>query len=94
MGISIPRRYNGLNFSLVPYIMAADMVSRADAGFVNIWGLQDCAETIYEFASEEQKQKYLLSAAYLAKKLNYKLLFHLHRKRFHHVKTVLDTLYH
>ena len=59
MGISMPRRYNGLNFSLVPYIMAADMVSRADAGFVNIWGLQDCAETIYEFASEEQKQKYL-----------------------------------
>ena len=59
MGISIPRRYNGLNFSLVPYIMAADMVSRADAGFVNIWGLQDCAETIYEFASEEQKSKFL-----------------------------------
>ena len=59
MGISIPRRYNGLNFSLVPYIMAADMVSRADAGFVNIWGLQDCAETIYEFANEEQKAKYL-----------------------------------
>ena len=59
MGISIPRRYNGLNFSLVPYIMAADIVSRADAGFVNIWGLQDCAETIYECASEEQKQKYL-----------------------------------
>ena len=59
MGISIPRRYNGLNFSLVPYIMAADMVSRADAGFVNIWGLQDCAETIYEFASEEQKAKFL-----------------------------------
>ena len=59
MGISMPRRYNGLNFSLVPYIMAADMVGRADAGFVNIWGLQDCAETIYEFASEEQKQKYL-----------------------------------
>ena len=59
MGISLPRRYNGLNVSLVPYIMAADMVSRADAGFVNIWGLQDCAETIYEFANEEQKAKYL-----------------------------------
>lgn len=59
MGISLPRRYDGLNFSLVPYIMAADMVSRADAGFVNIWGLQDCAETIYEFASEDQKQRYL-----------------------------------
>ncbi len=59
MGISLPRRYNGLNFSLVPYIMAADMVSRADAGFVNIWGLQDCAETIYEFASEDQRQRFL-----------------------------------
>ncbi len=59
MGISLPRRYNGLNFSLVPYIMAADMVSRADAGFVNIWGLQDCAETIYEFADEDQRKRYL-----------------------------------
>ncbi len=59
MGISLPRCYGGLNFSLVPYIMAADMVSRADAGFVNIWGLQDCAETICEFASDEQKQRYL-----------------------------------
>ena len=59
MGISLPRQYNGLNFSLVPYIMAADMVSRADAGFVNIWGLQDCAETIYEFASDDQKERFL-----------------------------------
>lgn len=59
MGISLPRRYSGLNFSLVPYIMAADMVSRADAGFVNIWGLQDCAETIYEFADEDQRQRFL-----------------------------------
>lgn len=59
MGISLPRRYNGLNFSLVPYIMAAEMVSRADAGFVNIWGLQDCAETIYEFADEDQRQRFL-----------------------------------
>ena len=59
MGIFLPRRYNGLNFSLVPYIMAADMVSRADAGFVNIWGLQDCAETIYEFADEDQRQRFL-----------------------------------
>ena len=59
MGISLPRRYNGLNFSSVPYIMAADMVSRADAGFVNIWGLQDCAETIYEFADDDQRNRYL-----------------------------------
>ena len=59
MGMSLPRRFNGLNFPLVPYIMAADIVSRADAGFVNIWGLQDCAETINEFATEEQKMKFL-----------------------------------
>lgn len=59
MGITLPRKYNGLNFSVVPYIMAADIVSRADAGFVNIWGLQDCAETINEFASDDQKQRFL-----------------------------------
>lgn len=59
MGMSLPCKYGGLNFPIVPYIMAADIVSRADAGFVNIWGLQDCAETINEFASEEQKEKYL-----------------------------------
>lgn len=39
--------------------MAADIVSRSDAGFENLWGLQDCAETIYEFANEEQKQRYI-----------------------------------
>jgi alkylation response protein AidB-like acyl-CoA dehydrogenase len=59
MGITLPRRFGGLNFSIVPYIMAADIVSRADAGFVNIWGLQDCAETLNEFASEEQKMRFL-----------------------------------
>ena len=59
MGITLPRKYDGLNFPIVPYIMAADIVSRADAGFVNIWGLQDCAETIHEFADEEQQAKYL-----------------------------------
>ena len=59
MGMSLPRRFGGLNFPIVPYIMAADMVSRADAGFVNIWGLQDCAETINEFATEEQKARFL-----------------------------------
>lgn len=59
MGITLPRKYEGLNFSIVPYIMAADVVSRADAGFVNIWGLQDCAETINEFADEDQKARFL-----------------------------------
>ena len=59
MGITLPRQYGGLNMSTIPYIMAADMVSRADAGFVNVWGLQDCAETINEFASEDQKERFL-----------------------------------
>ena len=59
MGITLPRQYGGLNMSSVPYIMAADMVSRADAGFVNVWGLQDCAETINEFGSEDQRERFL-----------------------------------
>lgn len=59
MGITLPRKYDGLNFPIVPYIMAADIVSRADAGFVNIWGLQDCAETINEFSDEDQKARFL-----------------------------------
>ncbi len=58
-GMSLPRRFGGLNFSMVPYVMAAELVSRADAGFANIWGLQDCAETINEFASEEIKEEFL-----------------------------------
>lgn len=59
MGMAMPRRFGGLNFPISPYIMAADIVSRADTGFENLWGLQDCAETIYEFADEDQKQRYI-----------------------------------
>jgi alkylation response protein AidB-like acyl-CoA dehydrogenase len=59
IGMSLPRKYGGLNFPLLPYVMAGEMIARADAGFANIWGLQDCAETIHEFGSEEQKEKYL-----------------------------------
>lgn len=58
-GISLPRKYEGLNFPLITFVMANEMVARADTGFENIWGLQDCAETINEFASEELKAKYL-----------------------------------
>ncbi|MBD5346839.1 MAG: acyl-CoA dehydrogenase [Bacteroides sp.] len=59
MGMAMPRRYGGLNFPITPYIMAADIVSRADTGFENLWGLQDCAETIYEFANEDQRQRFI-----------------------------------
>ena len=59
IGIALPRKYGGLNLSIVPYVMAAEIVSRADAGFANIWGLQDCAETIYEFGDDEIKDEFL-----------------------------------
>jgi len=58
-GLTLPREYDGLNFPLLCFVMTNEMVARADAGFENIWGLQDCAETLNEFASEELKQKYL-----------------------------------
>lgn len=59
IGMALPRKYNGLNFPITTYIMAGEMISRADAGFANIWGLQDCGETIYEFGDEKLKDKYL-----------------------------------
>lgn len=59
MGMGLARKYGGLNFPMVPYMMSADIVSRADASFQNIWMLQDCGETIYEFADEEQKDRFL-----------------------------------
>ena len=59
IGMNFPRKYDGLNFPMVPYVMAAELVSRADAGFANIWGLQDCGETILEFASQEIKEQFL-----------------------------------
>jgi len=59
MGMGLSRKYGGLNFPMVPYMISADIVSRADASFQNIWMLQDCGETIYEFAEEEQRKRFL-----------------------------------
>ena len=58
-GMSLPRKYDGLNFPTVLSIMASEMVARADAGFENIWSLQDCAETINEFGDDELKSSML-----------------------------------
>ena len=58
-GMTLPRKYDGLNMPVTCFAMANEMVARADAGFENIWGLQDCAETINEFASDEIKAKFL-----------------------------------
>ena len=59
MGFTLPHRFGGLNFPNIIYSMAIEMVSRADVGMMNIFGLQGIAETIDAFASEEIKQKYL-----------------------------------
>ena len=58
-GISMPRRYGGLNMPITPYSMASEIVAAADASFQNIWSLQDCIETLYEFGDEEQRKKYI-----------------------------------
>ncbi len=58
-GFSLPRKYKGLNFPYVAYIMTSDIIARADVGFATIWGLQDCAETISTFASDELKERFI-----------------------------------
>lgn len=58
-GLSLPREYNGLNFPTVLFSMSSELISRADASFDNIWSLQDCAKTIEEFGSDEQKSYFL-----------------------------------
>lgn len=58
-GMTMPRRYGGLNFPITVYTIANEIVSAGDAGFENIWSLQDCIETLYEFGSEAQRQKYI-----------------------------------
>jgi len=59
MGFTLPRKYGGLNLPTVLYSIAIEMVSRADAGFMTIFGLQDISETINDFADEEIKAEYL-----------------------------------
>ncbi|MCI5560246.1 MAG: acyl-CoA dehydrogenase family protein [Phocaeicola sp.] len=58
-GMTMPRRFGGLNFPITPYTMCAEIVAAADAGFGNIWSLQDCIETLYEFGNEEQHSRFI-----------------------------------
>jgi hypothetical protein len=58
-GAMLGHKYGGLNFPCSVYTMMTEMVSRADASLQNLFGLQDIAETISEFGSDEQKDKYL-----------------------------------
>ena len=59
MGITLPRKYGGLNFPVTVSVMIVEMVSRADPALMNIFGLQDIAETVNKFADEEMKAAYL-----------------------------------
>lgn len=58
-GMTMPRRFGGLNFPITPYTMCAEIVAAADAGFGNIWSLQDCIETLYEFGNADQHSRFI-----------------------------------
>lgn len=58
-GMTMPRQYGGLNFPITPYTMCAEIVAAADAGFGNIWSLQDCIETLYEFGNDDQRSRFI-----------------------------------
>ena len=58
-GMTMPRRYEGLNLPITVYTAANEIVSAGDAGFENIWSLQDCIETLYEFGDEDQRQRFV-----------------------------------
>ena len=58
-GMTMPRRYGGLNFPITPYTTCAELVAASDAGFGNIWSLQDCIETLYEFGNEDQHSRFI-----------------------------------
>ena len=58
-GMTMPRRFGGLNFPITPYTMCAEIVAQADAGFGHIWSLQDCIETLYEFGNEDQHSRFI-----------------------------------
>ena len=58
-GMTMPRRYQGLNLPITVYTAANEIISAGDAGFENIWSLQDCIETLYEFGDEDQRQRFI-----------------------------------
>lgn len=59
MGFTLPRKYGGLNCPNLLYTMATEIVSRADGSFMNLFGLQGIAETVYAFANDEIKDEIL-----------------------------------
>ena len=58
-GVSMPRQYGGLNLPNVVFSMLSELIAAADAGFQNIWSLQSCIDTLYEFGDDDQRQRYI-----------------------------------
>lgn len=58
-GITMPRRFGGLNLPMTVFSMLSELVSAADSGFQNVWSLQSCIDTLYEFGTSEQQAKYI-----------------------------------
>ncbi|MBQ7691388.1 MAG: acyl-CoA dehydrogenase family protein [Muribaculaceae bacterium] len=58
-GVSMPRCYGGLNLPNVVFSMLSEMISSADAGFQNIWSLQSCIDTLYEFGNDDQRERFI-----------------------------------
>ena len=58
-GISMPRRFGGLNVPNTVFSMLSEVIAAADAGFQNVWSLHSCIDTLYEFGSKEQQEKYI-----------------------------------
>lgn len=58
-GVTMPRQFGGLNLPMTVFSMLSELVSAADSGFQNIWSLQSCIDTLYEFGTPEQQAKYI-----------------------------------
>ena len=58
-GVTMPRRFGGLNLPMTVFSMLSELVSAADSGFQNVWSLQSCIDTLYEFGTPEQQAKYI-----------------------------------
>ena len=59
MGMVLPRKYGGLNFPFTVYLMATEIISRADASLMNIFGLQDIGDMIVKYGDDDQKQEFV-----------------------------------
>ncbi|MFA6597057.1 MAG: acyl-CoA dehydrogenase family protein [Ignavibacteriaceae bacterium] len=59
MGMILPRKYGGLNFPFSIYMMAVEILARADASLMNVFGLQDIADTIKKFGNEDQRREFI-----------------------------------